>query len=68
VVVDLAVAEQAEERSISSSPDGAPQAHAVDVVDGNEHGGFISHHAEMIKTAGRPKNSFGFDALTTPSP
>ena len=43
--------------------DGAPQAHAVDVVQRDEHGGFVGDHAEVIEAAGGAKNGFSFDAL-----
>ena len=50
-------------RSISSILDSAPQADAIDVVDGNEHGRLVRNHSEVIKAAGGAEDCFGFDAL-----
>jgi hypothetical protein len=63
MIVDLAVAEQAKQAVDLFVADGTAKTYTVDVVDGYEYGGFIRHHAKVIKAARRPKNGFGFDAL-----
>ena len=63
VIVDLAVAEQPEQPLDLFVADRAAEADAVNVVHGNEHGGFVGDHAQVIKTAGCTENCFGFDAL-----
>ena len=66
VVVDLAVAEQAEQPLDFFVADGAAQADAVDVAHRHEHGRFVGDDAEMIETAGGAENGFLFDAFDDP--
>ena len=68
VVVDLAVAQQREETFDLLVADGAPEADAVDVVDGNEHRGLVRNHSKMVETAGGAQDGFGFDALHDSEP
>ena len=63
MIVDLAVAEEAKEPFDLFVADGPAEANAVDVVHRDEHGGFIGHHAQVVKPAGCSENCLGFDAL-----
>src|SRR5438034_7350365 len=63
MVVDLAVAEQAEQPLDFLVADRAAEADAVDVTQGNQYGRLIRDDAEMIKAAGRPEDSLLFDAF-----
>jgi hypothetical protein len=63
VIVDLAVAEEPEEPFDLLVADGAPEAHAVHVVDGNEDGRLVRYHPEMVEAAGCTEDGLGFDAL-----
>src|SRR5437870_13851487 len=66
MVVDLAVAEQAEEPLDFFVADGATQADAVDVAHRHEHRRIIRDDPEMVETAGRTENGFLFDAFDDP--
>jgi hypothetical protein len=68
VVVDLAVAEEAEESFDVVIADRAPKTDAVDVRYGYEHGCVVGHDAKMVKTAGRTEDGFLLDPLTIPRP
>ena len=63
VVVDLAVAEQAEQPLDFFVGDGAAEADAVDVAHRNEHGGVVRDDSQMVETAGGAENGFVFDPL-----
>ena len=63
MVVDLAVAEQAEQPLDFVVADRAAEADAVDVAHGNEHGRFVRDDPEMIETAGGTENRFLLDAF-----
>ncbi len=63
VIVDFAVAEEVEEPVDFFVVDRSPQTNVIDVVYRNEDRCFVRHHPQMVKTAGRPQNCFGFDAL-----
>ena len=66
MVVDLAVAEQAEQTFDFHVADGAAQADAVDVGDRDEHDGFVGDDAKVIETAGSAEDGFFFDAFDDP--
>ena len=66
MIVDLAVAQQAEQPLDFFVADGAAQADAVDVGQRYEHGRVVGDDAEVIETAGGTENSFVFDALDDP--
>src|SRR5215203_7492862 len=63
VIVDFSVAEKIEESIDFFVVDRPPETNVIDVVYRNENRCFIRHHAQVVKTAGRPQNCFGFDAL-----
>src|SRR5207248_3529623 len=63
VVVDLAVAEQAEQPLDFLVGDGAAKADAVDVAHRHEHGRVVCDDAEMKEAAGGTKNGLVLDAL-----
>ncbi len=66
MIVDLAVAQQAEQPLDVVVADGAAQADAVNIAYGHEDGRVVGDDAEVIETAGGTKNSFLFDALDDP--
>ncbi len=68
MIVDLAVAEQAEEALDLFVGDRLSQADVVDVGDGHQHRRVIGDDAQMKKSAGGTENSFFFDRSTIPSP
>ena len=63
MIVDLPVAEESEQPLDLLIADRAPQPDAIDVVDGDEHRGFVRDHAEMIEAASSAEDGFGCDAL-----
>jgi len=63
MVVDLPVAEQAEQPLDVFVADRAAQAHAVDIAQRHEHGRIVRDDPEMVKTAGGTEDGFVFDAF-----
>src|SRR5204863_730461 len=66
VIVDLPVAEQAEQPFDVLVADGATQADAIDVADGHEHGRVVRNDPEMVEPAGGTEDGFVFDSLDDP--
>ena len=66
MVVDLAVAEQAEQPLDLVVADGAAQADAVDVAHRNEHGGVVGDDPKMVEAAGGTEDGLVFDPFDDP--
>src|SRR6185436_2367685 len=63
MIVDLAVAEQREQPLDLFVADSAPEADAVNVIDGHKHRRLVGYHSQMVETASCSQDGFGFDAL-----
>ena len=66
MVVDLAVAEQAEEPLDFVVADGAAEADAVDIRQWHEDGRVVGNDAQVIEAASGTKDGLFFDALDDP--
>ena len=66
MVVDLAVAEKAEQAFDFLVSNSAAQPDAVHVGHRNQHGGVVGHNPEVVEPAGGTEDGFLFDALDDP--